>query len=73
MLSCISELFMLLVSLTCANATDAHSQETEIHRHCQLHSALWGMPNWSYWSEGHSSVPDSLFNLLYKRESSIQF
>lgn len=40
------------------------SQETELHWHFQLHSALWGMPNWSNWSEGDSTIPDALLYVI---------
>lgn len=28
-------------------------QEKELHGYCKLHSALWCLPNWSYWTKGH--------------------
>jgi len=40
---------------------DTLYQETELHWHFQVHSAMWGMPNWSSWPEGDSySAPDAL-------------
>lgn len=35
---------------------DATSQEKELHWHCQLHFALWGVPSWTYWPKGYFST-----------------
>lgn len=40
-------------------------QEKEIHRHRQLYTALWGLPNWSCWPSG-ISCQSSLTSLIFQ-------
>ena len=47
------------------------SQETELYRHCQFHSTLWCMPNWSNWSEGNSQYIICCFMLYFLFQLSI--
>lgn len=45
-------LFLMVLTHLLISFGLLHQQEG-LHRHCEFHLALWGMPSWFDWPEGH--------------------